>query len=246
MEAGGVLKAIHANGNIPALVIRGISDLLDNKTAADASGSQERAARHASAFAFEVLASLDPATFPSPPSPNADSLVLSVPYRRNPLFTGRDELLELLHEKLATKRAAALTQAHAISGLGSIGKTQLAVEYAYRYQNEYQAVCWVAAATRETIITDFVKVAALLHLSERYGANPSIVVAAVKEWLISHPNWLLILDNVDDLELVHEFLPTEINGHALLTTRIQATGAVAIAIAVDKMSSGEGILLLLK
>jgi nucleoside phosphorylase/tetratricopeptide (TPR) repeat protein len=262
MEAGGVLKAIHANGNIPALVIRGISDLLDNKAAADASGSQERAAQHVSAFAFEVLARLNPATFsPSPPvevhsaresssllpdQKTQTSKVLSVPYRRNPLFTGREKLLELLQKKLTTKRAAALTQAQAMSGLGGIGKTQVAVEYAYRYQNEYQAVLWVTAATRETIITDFVKVAALLHLSERYGANPSIVVAAVKEWLISHPNWLLILDNVDDLELVHEFLPTEINGHALLTTRIQATGAVAIAIAVDKMSSAEGILLLLK
>src|SRR2546425_4639065 len=262
MEAGGVLKAIHANGNIPALVIRGISDLLDNKAAADASGSQERAAQHVSAFAFEVLARLNPATFS--PSPHVEvhssrepssllpdqktqtSKVLSVPYRRNPLFTGREKLLELLQKKLTTKRAAALTQAQAMSGLGGIGKTQVAVEYAYRYQNEYQAVLWITAATRETIIADFVKVAALLHLSERYGANPSIVVAAVKEWLISHPNWLLILDNVDDLELVHEFLPTEINGHALLTTRIQATGAVAIAIAVDKMSSGEGILLLLK
>src|SRR5438876_510630 len=170
------------------------------------------------------------------------SKVLSVPYRRNPLFTGREKLLKFLQKQITTTRAAALTQAQAISGLGGIGKTQVAVEYAYRYQQKYQAVLWVTAATRETIITDFVKLAALLHLSERYGANPSIVVAAVKEWLTSHTNWLLILDNVDDLKLVHEFLPTEINGHVLLTTRIQATGSVADAIAVDKMSSAEGIL----
>ncbi len=264
MEAGGVLKAVHANGNIPALIIRGISDLLDNKTAADAGGSQERAARHASAFAFEVLARLNPAAFSpsisvevhttttrassSPLSEQTTPLsrFLYVPYRRNPLFTGREKLLELLQKKLTAKRAAALTQAQAISGLGGIGKTQVAVEYAYRYQHEYQAVLWITAATRETIITDFGKVAALLHLSERYGAKTDIVVAAVKEWLISHTNWLLILDNVDELEIIHEFLPTDIRGHVLITTRIQATGRVATAIPVDKMSIAEGISLLLK
>lgn len=60
MEGYGFLTAVSANSNIEALIIRGISDLLDGKGDADSSGSQDRASDNASAFAFEVLAQYDP------------------------------------------------------------------------------------------------------------------------------------------------------------------------------------------
>ena len=59
MEGHGVLKAVRANPEINALIVRGISDLIDKKSEADTAGSQEIAARHASAFAFQVLAKLE-------------------------------------------------------------------------------------------------------------------------------------------------------------------------------------------
>lgn len=62
MEGRGVLRAAFVNQSVHALVVRGVSDLLDKKSTADRAGWQRRAVTHAAAFAFEVLAKFDPAT----------------------------------------------------------------------------------------------------------------------------------------------------------------------------------------
>lgn len=59
MEGYGFLKAVETNSGLQGIVIRGISDLVDRKGEADASGSQENAAKHASAFAFELISKID-------------------------------------------------------------------------------------------------------------------------------------------------------------------------------------------
>ena len=58
MEGRGILQAVHANQQVSALIVRGISDLIDGKSKADAGCAQEIAAGHASAFAFEILAKM--------------------------------------------------------------------------------------------------------------------------------------------------------------------------------------------
>lgn len=70
MEGHGFLQAVHVNHGMHGLVVRGISDLIDNKTDADAAGLQTRAACHAAAFAFQIVATL---TFPLPLSAPSDS-----------------------------------------------------------------------------------------------------------------------------------------------------------------------------
>ncbi|HEY6540839.1 MAG TPA: helix-turn-helix domain-containing protein, partial [Ktedonobacteraceae bacterium] len=170
----------------------------------------------------------------------------NVPFRRNLFFTGRGQILSMLHEHFSQNRGAALVQSQALSGLGGIGKTQTAVEYAYRYRAEYRAVFWVRAASHETLVTDFVALARLLELPERNAQDQAKVVAAVEDWFTRHHGWLLILDNVDELSLVSEFLPTRGQGHVLMTTRAQATGKLAESLPVDKLDMSEGILLLLR
>src|SRR5436305_2378209 len=95
---------------------------------------------------------------------HAYSRIWSVPYRRNPFFTGRQAVLQRLHHALHSKAVAALTQAQAICGLGGIGKTQTALEYAYRYHDEYHAILWARADTRQGLLADMVTIAALLQL----------------------------------------------------------------------------------
>ncbi|MFL5625736.1 MAG: tetratricopeptide repeat protein [Ktedonobacteraceae bacterium] len=170
----------------------------------------------------------------------------NVPYSRNPLFTGREKLLTHLHENLTTSKAAILTQPQAISGLGGIGKTQIAVEYAYRFRNEYRSILWASAASSDALLLDFVAIASVLELPEYQAQDQNITVTAVKRWLATHEKWLLILDNADELEVINDFLPTGATGHILITTRAQATGTLAYALEVQEMDQQEGMLLLLR
>jgi transcriptional regulator with XRE-family HTH domain len=78
--------------------------------------------------------------------PPTDSRIRDVPITRTPYFTGREPVLALLHNRLSTARTAALTQPQTLYGLGGIGKTQTAAEYAFRYGDEYAHVFWIRAA----------------------------------------------------------------------------------------------------
>ena len=170
----------------------------------------------------------------------------NIPYRRNPFFTGREDVLQRIHTALLAGQAVAMGQTQAISGLGGIGKTQTAVEYAYRHRGDYQAILWVRADTRETLVSDFLAIAELLRLPERHEQDQSRVVEAVKRWLNEHGGWLLTLDNVEDLQMAGDFLPDAGSGHILLTTRAQALGMMAHRIDLEQMEQGEGALFLLR
>ncbi len=174
------------------------------------------------------------------------SKVWNIPNARNPFFTGREPLLALLHKRLSTARTAALTHPQALYGLGGIGKTQTAAEYAFRYGDEYTHVFWMRAATRETLVADFVTLAELLDLPEKDEQDQPRMVAAVKRWLAAHADWLFILDNADDLHLTQEFLPTRHKGYILFTTRAQAAGTIAASVEVEQLNLQEGTLLLLR
>jgi tetratricopeptide (TPR) repeat protein len=178
--------------------------------------------------------------------PSSSLPIWNVPYRRNPFFTGRDNILSHLYAVLQDNKTAALTQAQAISGLGGIGKTQIAVEYAYRFSDVYQAILWVTASSREAFTSDFVKLAALLDLPEQHEQDQEFVVRAVKRWLSTHTHWLLILDNVDNLDMLADFLPVHSSGDVLITTRLQALGMLAQSIEVEKMGLDEGVMFLLR
>ena len=184
-----------------------------------------------------LSASAPRATFPA---------IWNIPYPRNPFFLGRERELAQMHDQFHHGQAMALSQPEAISGLGGIGKTQLALEYAYQYHQEYQAVLWAFAESREALVSSYLTFAALLQLPEREAKEQEAVVQSVKHWLQTHRNWLLILDNTDDLTLLRDFLPTRIQGHLLLTTRAAATGRLAHRMEIETLGSEQGALLLLR
>lgn len=168
-----------------------------------------------------------------------------VPFPRNRFFTGREEILEALHTQLGGGQAIALTQSSALHGLGGIGKTQVALEYAYRHVQEYSAVFWIGAETEESMVASLLRIAETLRLPERDEKDQQQVVIAVQHWLISHSQWLLIWDNVEDLELLNRFLPSTHSGAILITTRSQALGTLAQGMGLSPMEREEGMLFLL-
>ena len=167
--------------------------------------------------------------------------VWNVPYPRNSFFIGRDDIITRLHEQLKAGQATALSQPQAITGLGGIGKTQIAVEYAYRFHQDYQVVLWARAETTEDLTSSFVTIASLLNLPEHKAQEQEITVQAVKVWLQRHSGWLLMLDNADDLSLVPAFLPLALGGHLLLTTRAFAVGRLASRLEVDNLSAEQAV-----
>jgi len=107
-------------------------------------------------------------------------------------------------------------------------------------------VLWVKAEERSTLQSDFAAIAGVLGLPSAAAKEQEAAVAEVKQWLDTHGGWLLILDNADDLDLAKEFLPSDPQGHVLLTTRARAFGGLAERIAVEEMTPEEGALLLLR
>ncbi len=172
----------------------------------------------------------------------------NVPHPRNPFFTGRKEILMQLQAALTSGGTAALAQPQAISGLGGIGKTQTAVEYAYRHQDEYQAVLWVRADAREALVSGFVALADLLNLPEKDSQDQNLAIAAAKRWLDTNHHWLLVLDNADNPRLVDDFLPLTPRGHILLTSRAQVFDNLGITkpIELDDMTLDEAVEFLLR
>ncbi|MGW6567944.1 FxSxx-COOH system tetratricopeptide repeat protein [Streptomyces sp. NPDC054975] len=142
--------------------------------------------------------------------------------RRNPRFTGRDDLLAELQERLMdAERGSA---ACALLGMSGIGKTQIAAEYAHRFSPDYDVVWWVNSDDRNIQRDRFAELAVELGLP--VGSEPGERIRAVREALRRgdpHGRWLIVFDGWDDIEGVNVMLPNG-PGHVLITSRNRGWG----------------------
>jgi tetratricopeptide (TPR) repeat protein/Cdc6-like AAA superfamily ATPase len=189
----------------------------------------------------------------APPEPSTiistqDQVLLRyLPVERNPLFTAREDLLLQLQAAFLSQYRNARTSAWvALCGLGGIGKTQIAVEFAYRYQSNYSAIFWVSAETSDRLIADYIAIAERIYGPEYFIQDQEQIIEAVKHWFATHADWLLIFDGVTDLKAVRSFIPPVSRGNILLTTRQQLEEPDITCIDVNPFQTDDGILLLLR
>jgi hypothetical protein len=160
---------------------------------------------------------------PGPPLPSSDLPVLrNLPFESlGGLFKGRGAILDWLAAEFVQEGSAKRVL---IRGLGGIGKTRLAVEYAWLRGSRYIALLFVRAESPESLQSQIAALAGpdLLNLPEHEGKELALV-GAVKRWLRDNPGWLMILDGIDTqpaADAVCDLLPFLVGGHILITSRI--------------------------
>ena len=174
------------------------------------------------------------------PFPGTLPEIFNVPHRRNPNFTGRDELLLQLHEALGGGESAAIS--HAIHGLGGVGKTQLAVEYAYRYASEYSVIWWLRSEAPESLDGDFEALAQKLRVvPEDHRVEQSSVIQAVRAALEQGTDWLLVFDNARRPDEIRPYLPRGSSGHVIITSRYSSWSDVAKPLPLKVWESAESV-----
>ncbi|KAL2049341.1 hypothetical protein ABVK25_010351 [Lepraria finkii] len=169
-----------------------------------------------------------------------------VPLSPNPQFFGRTAELRLIDDHLNAQEHQNCSNypISAVHGLGGIGKTQLILKYIYdrREAKPRTSIFWISARSQDDIESGYKAISKELSLMHGlYGsvqhntqerdedtftaAGPSTSadgVALLKDWLLlpGHEDWLLVLDNYDDIQVdIHKFLPIGANGNVLITTR---------------------------
>jgi tetratricopeptide (TPR) repeat protein len=164
------------------------------------------------------------------------------------LFKGREADMEALERQLKKSGAAAIVQPASITGMGGIGKTRLAIEYALRHEGEFSALLFVTANTVDELNTNFALLSGplALNLPEYRSGNQPEQYAAVLKWLQANKGWLLILDNVDTVDkvdikkdaikAVQQLVPRLSCGQALITSRVSEWGSEIRAIGLDLLS----------
>ena len=155
---------------------------------------------------------------------------------RNPAFTGRAEVLEELARRLASGPVAMV----AMRGLGGVGKSQVALEYAYRMceLGRYQLAGWVRADSSVTVAGDLAAMAPLLGIEpdKPPGELAAMVVAALGE----RRDWLVVFDNAQTPADLAGMLPRG-GGHVLITSRTRQWGRIAGQLDLEEFPRAESV-----
>ena len=158
---------------------------------------------------------------------------------RNAGFTGRDDLLEAVRERLLAGDRAVV---QALRGMGGVGKTQLAIEYAHRFAAGYDLAWWVNSEQGGLIGDQFAALGLALGRVQ-VGARIEVVRAVVMAELRERGRWLMVFDNAANPPELSGWLPGG-TGHVLITTRERDWTEIAAPVEVDVLARPESAAIL--
>ncbi|GII97441.1 FxSxx-COOH system tetratricopeptide repeat protein [Sinosporangium siamense] len=179
------------------------------------------------------------ATGAGDPRPRTPSHLWNVPPRA-PHFVGREDILLHLSARLEEENSPVL---QALIGIGGVGKTTLAIEYAYRFRSFYDLVWWVGAEQAERVREQLAELAVAAGWAA-HEDDISTALAAASQRLSASTRWLLIFDDAGSPESLREVLPGG-PGHVVVTSRHRGWDSLAQVVPVGAFGRAESTALLL-
>lgn len=153
---------------------------------------------------------------PTPQASAAAPVFQYLPQARNPNFCGRQRVLESLHKSLMLGGGG---RVQVVYGAGGVGKTQLAIEYAYRHADQYPLIWWLPANEPGTLASFYLALAEQLGVVAAGHTDVAEARSAVCEALRRRDDWLLIFDDAPDADAIRAYIPGSVTGHVLVTSR---------------------------
>lgn len=161
-------------------------------------------------------------------------------------FTGRDAQLDDLHKMLMPDPSATPASCVAIHGLGGMGKSSFAAEYAYRHATDYAGVWWAQASDPLALIGSLARLAARLDPALAADRSDAEAARAALGWIAAGAvPFLLIYDNVESPDKVQDLLPSA-GARVLITTRWQDWSGKAVEIGLDVLAAKDAVAFLQK
>ncbi|BAZ23721.1 NB-ARC domain-containing protein [Kalymmatonema gypsitolerans NIES-4073] len=173
-----------------------------------------------------------------------------IPFQGSANFVGRQHELSLLREKLQQPGAVAIS---AVSGMGGVGKTELATQYARQHEADYPGgICWLNARKSDLAaeILQFAVFKMNLEVPQELGGRKLNLEQQV-EWFWQ--NWrpteglvLIVLDDVTSLKSCRKLLPKSNRFRILMTTRLRRLDTNFVEISLDVLSAEDALIFLTK
>ncbi|HJQ32012.1 MAG TPA: TIR domain-containing protein [Pyrinomonadaceae bacterium] len=171
-------------------------------------------------------------------------MLWNVPHQRNPYFIGREDLIGDLHADLNSGRAG--SRAQTVYGSGAVGKTQVAIEYAYRHAGEYDIVWWLRSEEPAVLAADYAGMYGKLGLLPADTNDQGYMNETVRRALEARDRWLLVFDNAVRAEDLLDYVPRGGGGHVLVTSRNAGWDAVGAEREVEPLSADDAAEFLFK